>query len=297
MSQLTLKQGKKVHVVVPMYNDWEGLRRLFSSFVEARGDGAIELTVVDNDSSDEAPSWLAEIQREINLHVCREKGSYSARNYGLRFVDGDIIVFTDSDCELDSGYFLALREFYSLPENEHALMAGAVSVQPSNPRLVGALEAYDCVLGLPQKRYVSKGYAVTANLAVPATVFEEIGFFDEKHFSGGDAEFCRRAVKANFKLKYNGEAVVKHPARREFKEFRKKISRVIGAQIGRAGTKGKLVLLFSIFLFPAISWLRILMAEKPLPLRMKAFLAVPVLSLTRFYYYLYHLLPFSHSQR
>src|SRR5690606_26645706 len=134
-----------------MYNDWEGLRRLFSSFVEARGDGAIELTVVDNDSSDEAPSWLAEIQREINLHVCWLEACYSARYYGLRFVDGNIIVFTDSDCVLDSGYSLALCEFYSLPEIDHALISGAVSVQPSNPRLVGALEAYDCVLALPQK--------------------------------------------------------------------------------------------------------------------------------------------------
>ena len=75
------------------------------------------------------------------------------------------------------------------------------------------------------------GYAATANLAVPAPVFAALGGFDAGRFSGGDAEFCRRAGRAGVAIALAPQAVVAHPVRTDWEALRLKARRVKGGQI------------------------------------------------------------------
>jgi len=52
----------------------------------------------------------------------------------------------------------------------------------------------DKVKGVPSAHYVRRGYAATANPCIPARELNDIGPFDTCRYSGGDADFCRRAV-------------------------------------------------------------------------------------------------------
>ena len=75
-----------------------------------------------------------------------------------------------------------------------------------------ACARYELVRGIPQARYVARGYAATANLAVPADLFRRLGGFDAARRSGGDAGFFRRAGRAGHPVTLVPDAVVPTPA-------------------------------------------------------------------------------------
>jgi len=83
---------------------------------------------------------------------------------------------------------------------------------------------------------VRLGYAATANLAVPASVFARLGGFDQTRMSGGDAAFCRRVGAAGVPIALIAGASVAHPARASFDELARKARRVKGGQI-RGGSR------------------------------------------------------------
>lgn len=227
-----------ISIVIPFYRDWERLELLLDALMAqaAAADFPVEIVAIDNDA--ERPYAPPERFAKVRFGHCAKPGSYAARNIGIGLARGDILIFTDADCIPAPGFLEAMQAFYADPGNAGTLCAGKVTVIPETPGRETLAEAYDCVFGLPQKSYVSRGYAVTANLAVPRQVFSTVGLFDESRFSGGDADLCRRAVKAGFRLAYNEQAEVRHPARRTVTEIVNKARRVVGAQVDRAGPRG-----------------------------------------------------------
>ena len=85
--------------------------------------------------------------------------------------------------------------------------------------------------GIPQAAYVARGYAATANLAVPRAVFAALGGFDARRRSGGDADLCRRAGRAGHPLALVEAAVVAHPCRADWALLATKARRIKGGQI------------------------------------------------------------------
>ncbi|AFJ01903.1 glycosyl transferase, putative [Methylophaga frappieri] len=215
-----------VSVIVPVFNQWHLLPDLIKAYSNQSGAFSRELVIVDN-GSDEIPK-LPE-NEDITILTCEKPGSYAARNKGLDAVSGELIVFTDADCVPSDDWLNHLYEAYSGSDRK-TLLAGNVIVR-SNSQQPSSAELYDIAVGLPQQRYVSRGYAVTANLAIPRAVFDEIGLFDESRFSGGDADFCQRALAAGFKLEYVPSAIVYHPARDTWAAYATKVRRVKGGQI------------------------------------------------------------------
>jgi hypothetical protein len=100
-----------------------------------------------------------------------------------------------------------------------------------------AFEIYDRIRGIPQEHYVRRGYATTANLVVPRAVFEAVGGFDARRFSGGDADFCLRAARAGHGVVLVPGAVVAHPCRATWEALATKARRTKGGQI-TGGSRG-----------------------------------------------------------
>ena len=236
----------KVTVIVPVFNQWHLLTGLIDSFSRQSGGGTRELVIVDNGSHE-----IPVLSESTNIIVteCKQPGSYAARNAGLALVTRELILFTDADCMPENDWIENMLEAYERSDKK-TLLAGNVIIK-SNSAQPSTAELYDIVAGLPQERYVAKGYAVTANLAVPRTVFDRIGLFDDGRFSGGDADFCQRALKAGFKLKFVPDAIVYHPARRTWSEFATKVRRMKGGQI-RAGKLSRRLKYVFITLVPPI---------------------------------------------
>lgn len=218
-----------VSVVVPIFEQWGMVNVLLNALAQqSLSFDKWECFVVDNGSSsvpnaDDLPDF-------VSLLNCEKPGSYAARNEALKYTKGSLVVFTDADCFPTITWLEMLWDAFS-NSNGDGIIAGGVEVKKFDNVPYNIVELYDRAMGLPQARYVKRGYAVTANLAVPAHLFEKVGLFDDSRFSGGDADFCRRVVSKGYQLTYVPEALVYHPARDKFKQLVIKIKRVKGGQI------------------------------------------------------------------
>jgi len=234
----------QVSVIVPVYEQWRLIPGLVSAWAEQSCSTPTELIIVDNGSQ---ALGVLPVIANLALVKCEIPGSYAARNKGLEIAKGELLIFTDADCVPDGNWIKTILEAY-VQSDRRTLLAGNVIIRSGNIK-PNTAELYDMVIGLPQKRYVAKGYAVTANLAIPRAVFDTIGLFDEQRFSGGDADFCQRAIRAGFKLEFIQNAFVYHPARKSWREYAIKVRRMKGGQI-RAGKPMRKLKNFCITLIP-----------------------------------------------
>ena len=215
-------------VIVPVYRQWERAPALLGALeAQTLASDRFEVLLVDNGAA--GGNALPDLILPDNARILHEPrpGSYAARNTGAAFARGALLAFTDADCVPDPGWLEALanaREAGTGP-----VLAGPVHmIATDHPN---AFAAYDLVRGIPQAAYVRRGYAATANLAAPATIFRALGGFDARRFSGGDAEFCRRAGAAGHAITLVPGAVVSHPCRTGWDEIATKARRTKGGQV------------------------------------------------------------------
>ena len=216
-------------VIVPVHRHWDLIPDLLADLAEqVPVPGGLEVLIVNNDAPAMPPAL--DLPRGVRRIDCTVPGSYAARNAGAAAARGNWLIFTDADCRPRPGWLAALAA--AAAETPDALLAGPVEIAP--PARDSAAAIYDRVRGIPQARYVSRGYAATANLAVPVAAFRAVGGFEPDRFSGGDAVFCRAAARYGFPIRLVAGAVVTHPARTDWEALVTKARRIKGGQI-RAG--------------------------------------------------------------
>lgn len=237
-----MKKGRcDISVVVPIYEQWHLVSQLFDALEQQDiSKHRWECLLVDNGSQEVPPA--SELPAFVTLLHCEKPGSYAARNVAIAHAKGELLVFTDSDCVPGRDWLSLLWSAYER-QSRQSLLAGGVRVTKFEDGPHNIVELYDSAMGLPQARYVKRGYAVTANLSIPAEVMDKLEGFDDSRFSGGDADFCRRAATQGIALAFIPEASVRHPARSSFREIATKLKRVKGGQI-RAGSLRRRVKFF-----------------------------------------------------
>lgn len=221
-------------VIIPVYNDTDGLRQTLSSLVDQRDNPEFEIIVVDNNSTDETPQVIKEFEREYPHIVsgCEEKeiqSSYAARNTGIGRSSGEIITFIDADVTVGDAWVADLSDKF---ENSSVDYLGC-DVEMYIPVGEDTIWArYDVAMGLPVEHYLKmKKFVPTCALAVRRNVIEQVGTFDETLVSGGDKEFGRRVHDYNFEMRYAPDIIVEHPARTSFDSLIKKASRIGQGQV------------------------------------------------------------------
>lgn len=217
----------RLSVIVPVWRHWPEAARLLDRLVAQDLDPArFEVLLVNNDP-DIPPPPLAAPGLDLRVIDAAAPGSYAARNAGAAAATGDWLVFTDADCLPEPGWLAAYAA--AIAADAGGLLAGPVRmVAPPDP---DRWTIYDLVRGIPQARYVARGYATTANLAVAAAVFRETGGFEPGRFSGGDAVFCRACARRGHRVRLVAAAAVAHPARAGRAETVAKARRIKGGQI------------------------------------------------------------------
>lgn len=218
----------RLSVIVPVWRHWAETGTLLGRLAAQTLDpAAFEILLVNNEPEVPPPplAWAGGAAlRVIDGPV---PGSYAARNAGAAAARGKWLVFTDADCLPEPGWLAAYAA--AIAAGKGTLLAGPVRmVAPPDP---DPWAIYDLVRGIPQARYVARGYATTANLAVAAAAFRETGGFENGRFSGGDAVFCRAAARRGHRVRLVEDAVVAHPARAGRAETVAKARRIKGGQI------------------------------------------------------------------
>jgi glycosyltransferase involved in cell wall biosynthesis len=199
-----------ISVIVPVRNGEHQLPHLLGALAkQTLPRDRFELLVVDDCSTDGTVELLRASGLATVLSTPRRGGSYVARNVAGRAARGSIMAFTDGDCVPAPDWLE--RGLERMRAGTADLLAGHVHL-PLGPR-PSAAALLDASRHLDQQRAVADGFGATANLWLPARVFSQTGMFNEKLISGGDTEFCHRAVAGGARLAYAPDVVVMHPVR------------------------------------------------------------------------------------
>lgn len=177
----------------------------------------VELLVVDNASTDETQNVLLSLAAESNIPLrvvdAPEVGVCRAKNRGIRAASGDVVVFTDDDCEWADDYLVALLRYFA-SGSDPVVRGGRVALgdsddMPFTIKELDHMEVYDGT------RHPG-GFIHGCNLAVSRSVFEIVGLFDERFGPGAefraaeDTDFVYRAYKKNLPVIYAPDMVVYH---------------------------------------------------------------------------------------
>ncbi|MBX0293815.1 glycosyltransferase [Haloarcula nitratireducens] len=202
-----------VSVIVPVYDDPEGVDRTLRALTEQTVSTPYEVLVVDNGSTDRTPAVVASYCREhpdlVELLVEDEiQGSYAARNAGIERAGGEVLAFVDADVQVEPTWV----------DDVAAAMQSAAyvgfDVQIEGRPEDGPVVAFNHVSEFPVERYIEEEqFAPTCCLAVRREVVEAVGPFDERFRSSGDVEFGRRVHDAGFEQAFDPSVTMYHPPR------------------------------------------------------------------------------------
>lgn len=94
-----MNEGKKVSVIVPIYNMEEYLERCIQSIIE-QSYSNLEIILIDDGSTDSSKKIIEHYRRmdERIVAIFKENGGLSdARNCGIKVAKGEYLLFVDSD--------------------------------------------------------------------------------------------------------------------------------------------------------------------------------------------------------
>jgi glycosyltransferase involved in cell wall biosynthesis len=214
-------------IVVPVYEDPEGIRLTLDSILNQSTDRAYRVVVVDNGSADRTPEIVRAYENDYDhltlVHEREIQSSYAARNTGIRNTDAELLAFVDADMTVPEDWLdSALAAFESADAD---YMGCHVELTlPDDPSLAAR---YDHHTGFPVEGYLEQqGFAPTCCLFVRRDVFADVGLFDHRLVSGGDKEFGNRVSKAGYDLHFAENVTMYHPTRNSLSELVSKDRRV-----------------------------------------------------------------------
>jgi GT2 family glycosyltransferase len=224
-----------VSVIVPHLDDYDNLDTCLSLLQTQSFPGdRTEIIVVDNGSWRGLDAVRRIVGSRGQVIEAAERGAGPARNAGVRASRGDALAFIDSDCRPDERW---LEE--GLAELRHADIAGGhVNVLVEDPGRMTAAEAFESVFAFRNERYVKEvKFTVTASMFVWRSVFDAVGDFINS--VPEDMDWCERAWRRGYRIRFAPKSVVGHPARRTMEELKRKWRRLTLESAEGARRKGK----------------------------------------------------------
>jgi glycosyltransferase involved in cell wall biosynthesis len=196
-------------VVVPAYRAAEEIGRcVWALGAQTVPRERYEIVVVDDGSGDETAAVAREAGADRVL-VCSHRGPAAARNAGVEVSRGEIILFTDADCEPVPDWIERMVGVFCSPD-----VMGAKGVyQTQQGSLVARFvqleyeDKYDKMRGQSHIDFVD-----TYSAAYRRRVFELGSYFDPAFplAANEDVEFSYRLARLGHRLVFAPQAVVSH---------------------------------------------------------------------------------------
>lgn len=239
VEHLATSSCPSVTVIVPVKDGLELLRLCVEALLaQDYPRELLQILVVDNGSSSSPVSVLPQDERVVLLFE-PTAGSYRARNTALVHARGDLLAFTDADCRPATDWVRRAADHLQA-HPEVAMIGGRIDIAYRTGRPVTGPEWFEELDGFPQEDYVTRGFAVTANMVTRRSVMEQVGPFDENLLSGGDAEWGRRVRAGGGRQDYVAAAAVTHPARDTWPELARKSRRTTEGVVAKTPSRRRL---------------------------------------------------------
>jgi len=217
-----------ISIIIPVYNDPNGLRNTLDSLVVQNfKEAEYEIIIVDNFSNDTTPNVAKQYTLEypkMIKYVVEDKiqSSYAARNKGIKIANGDLICFIDADMTVKKNYLNNIFDYFN--NNKIDYLGCNVKLFPLKITLTAK---YNCIYDFNIETDIYKNhYSPTCCLTVSKKIFKTLGYFDDRLESGGDWEFGQRVFKHGMIQGYAEDIIMFHPPRSRYKLLIKKGRRI-----------------------------------------------------------------------
>ncbi len=219
---------KKIAVVILNYNGSNFLKRFLPNVI-AKSNDVAQIIVADNNSTDDSVAIMKNNFPGIKLIINGENSGYAGGyNAALKHVNAEYYVLLNSDIEVTDNWIEPIIE---LMDNDSTIAACQPKIRAFYEReffeYAGAAGGYIDKLGYPfcrgrifQNIEKDRGqyddsievfWASGACMFVRATVFHELGGFDESFFAHmEEIDFCWRAKNYGYKIMVQPQSVVYH---------------------------------------------------------------------------------------
>jgi GT2 family glycosyltransferase len=210
-----------VSIIIPLYNQVAFTKVCLEYLLRNTPMEGVEVVLVDNASSDDTGAFLQSITGNVKkIRNESNLGFAKACNQGARAATGRNLVFLNNDTAPHDGWLQALLEPFSTRDGIG--MTGPKLIYPDNTiQQAGVVFEQN---GLPYHLYTNLpgGFpgankprffrAVTgACFAVPKTLFDQVGGFDERYRNGlEDIDLCLKIDRLRRGILYNPASVVTH---------------------------------------------------------------------------------------
>jgi len=211
---------KKVSVVVPCYNSENTLEKCIDALKKQNYSGDFEILMVDDGSKD-STSEIIKKNKEIKYIFQKNSGPAKARNNGWKHANGDIVVFTDSDCVPEKDWLKEIIKPFDINDKIGAV-GGAYNKTINSNSLLANLIGEEIKF-----RYLNFGKYTDAHgsysLAVKKEVLKKINGFNEFYpvATAEDWDLCYKIQSAGYKIYFNKNAKVGHHHPSNLKKYLK----------------------------------------------------------------------------
>ncbi len=218
----------KVCIAILNYNGEELLESYLPQVLYSSED-LINITVIDNASTDESIAYIQDWHPEVNIiELAENYGFAEGYNRGMEYVDAEYTVILNSDVSVATNWLDPLLK--RLDANPHlaAVQPKVLSLEEKSKfEYAGAAGGYMDALGYPycrgrifdnveedSKQYQSIeniDWATGAAMVVRTDVFKNLGGFDKDYFAHmEEIDFCTRVRAAGYSLEVVPESVIYH---------------------------------------------------------------------------------------
>lgn len=196
-------------VIIPAYNSEATVAFcLESTLNQSLSKEDYEVILVDDGSTDDTQK----ISENYPIKVTQQEkqGPAAARNNGSRQAKGDILIFTDSDCELDYNFIENIIAPFEQDLNIVGVQGSYKTKQKEFVAQFGQVEIETRYQKMAKNKYID--FIGTYAAAYRKDIFLRYGGFDMGFTlaSGEDTEFSYKLHAHNHKMVFQPEAFVYH---------------------------------------------------------------------------------------
>lgn len=225
---------KFVSVIIPTLNSESTIEECLRSIYSTRNAPPFEVIVVDAESTDNT----IELAKKYPVKLLfSDKPQSRQRNVGINHATGDIIAFTDSDCQVNEDWLSTLSKHF---DDLSVASVGGPNLTPEDgsfwAQCFGVL--MESSLGSAGVRNTVKYKSVRevkhnppVNSAIRQSVLQEVGDFPEGFAISEDVVLDAKIKRKGYKLIYDPQLVVWHHRRKTLGGF---IKQLTGYGKGRA---------------------------------------------------------------
>jgi GT2 family glycosyltransferase len=199
-----MSEPPRVSVIIPAYNS-EGTIAATLEALERQAFTDFETVVVDSSPGEATARLMADRFPDVTYHHSAQRLlPHGARNRGVEFAQGELLVFTDPDCVAGPDW---LARLVAAHDQGHPVVGGAIEVDGGWIEQGIHLSKFSAWTGGGPAG--TRADLATANVLWDRSLITRVGPFPTDEWSG-DTELSWRARAEGVELRFAPGAVVSH---------------------------------------------------------------------------------------